>query len=147
MKPTFKTEQARHWYRICKRMAMVLAAAYVILLVIITIAAATDGGILASPIWGLFALIYSLPAALPLAATMLFVRHIIALKTNDLPKKRYAFELRFSIAVYALLWLTALFVLLWLVGIYQLMYAAIATLALALSAPLLHLILQKRYIQ
>ena len=144
MKPQFKSEKAKKYYCTVKITLLVLLTLYVIALAVITVAAAVNGSMLASPIWGLFALIGSLPLLLPIAATWFFVRHILALKTNSLPQRLYSFELRFAIAAYVLLWLTAIFILLWLGGAYQFMYAAIGTIALLLTAPLLHLLLDRQ---
>ena len=141
MKPQFKSERAKKYYRTAKITLLVLLTLYVIALAVITVVAAVDGGMLASPVWGLFAVIGSLPLFLPIAATWFFVRRVLALKTNPLPQKLYAFELRFAIAAYVLLWLAAIFVVLWLWGIYQFMYAAIGAVALLLSMPLLRLLL------
>ena len=147
MKPQIKDQKLQKLYRLCLYLFWGIVILYILSLLVITVISATSAKMLASPIWGLFALIGTLPVVFPLVATFLFLRQLLAIKTNDLPHSRHRFEMTFAVLGYLFAWLTAIFALLWLLGIYPMMFAAIAAVLLLLSLPLVRYVLQKRYIR
>ncbi|MBR7112214.1 MAG: hypothetical protein IKC75_04770 [Clostridia bacterium] len=144
MKPQFKDPRLQKWYRLALYLFWGILIFYVLSILAITIISTVSGSMLSSPIWGLFALIGTLPVVFPLVATFLFLRQLLAIKTNDLSHSRRRFEMTFAVVGYALAWLTAIFTLLWLLGAYPMMFAAIASFLLLLILPLVRYVLQKR---
>ena len=147
MKPQLKDAKLQKCYRLALCLFWGILALYVLSLLAITVISTVSGGMLASPIWGLFALIATLPVVFPLVATFLFLRQLLAIKTNNLSQSRHRFEMTFAVLGYLLTWLTAIFTLLWLLGAYPMMFAAIVTVLLLLLLPLVRYVLKKRYIR
>ena len=144
MKPQLNDPKLQKWYRLALYLFWGILILYVLSLLAITVISTVSGGFLASPIWGLFALVGTLPVVFPLVATFLFLRELLSIKTNSLAPRHYRLRLIFAISGYALAWLTAIFILLWLLGLYPMMFAAIASLLLLLLLPLARYVLQKR---
>ncbi len=144
MKPQLTDPKLKQWYRISLLLFWAIFILYVLSLLVITVISGISGSMLSSPIWGLFALIGSLPVVFPLIATFLFLRELLAIKTNALSPCLYRLRLVCAVIGYALAWLTAIFTLLWLLGCYPMMFAAIATALLLLLLPLVRYVLQKR---
>ncbi|MBR2011416.1 MAG: hypothetical protein IKA06_06705 [Clostridia bacterium] len=145
MKPQLKDQKLQKLYCFCLYLFWGILILYALSILVITVISTVSGGMLSSPIWGLFALISTLPVVFPLVATFLFLRQLLAIKTNHLSPRRHRFEMTFAVVGYTLAWLTGVFTLLWLLGAYPLMYAAIASLLLLLLLPLVRHLLQKRY--
>ena len=144
MKPQLKDPRLQKWYRLALYLFWGILILYVLSLLAITVISTVSGGMLASPIWGLFALVGSLPVIFPLTATFLFLRALLALKTNTLTPRRHRLGLIFAVVGYALAWLTAIFTLLYLIGVYIMMFFAIASFILLLLLPLVRYVLEKR---
>ncbi len=147
MKPQLKDQKLQSLYRFCLYLFWGILILYVLSILVITVISATTGSMLSSPIWGLFALLGTLPVVFPLVATFLFLRQLLAIKTNALTPRRHHFEMTFAVLGYILAWLTAIFTLFWLLGAYPMMYAAIGTALLLMLFPLTKRLLQKRYIR
>ena len=144
MKPQLNDPRLQKCYRLALYLFWSIVALYILSLLIITVISTVSGSILSSPIWGLFALIGTLPVVFPLISTFLFLRELLALKTNTLTPRRYRLGLIFAGDGYALAWLTAIFTLLYLTGIYVMMFFAIASFLLLLLLPMVRYVLQKR---
>ena len=147
MKPQLKDQKLQKLYRFCLYLFWGILILYALSILIITVISATTGSMLSSPIWGLFALLGTMPVLFPMIATFLFLRQLLAIKTNALTPRRHRFEMTFAVLGYMLAWLTAIFTLLWLLGAYPMMYAAIGTALLLMLFPLTKRLLQKRYIR
>lgn len=147
MKPQLKDQKLQKLYGLCLFLFWGIVILYALSILVITVISATTGSMLSSPIWGLFALLGTLPVVFPLVATFLFLRQLLAIKTNDLSPRRHRFEMTFAVVSYTFAWLTAIFTLFWLLGAYPMMYAAIASFLLLLLFPLMRYVLQKRRIE
>ena len=144
MKPQLKDPRLQKFYRLALCLFWGILILYVLSLLAITVISTVSGSMLSSPIWGLFALIGTLPVVFPLISTFLFLRELLALKTNTLSPRRYRLGLILAGVGYGLAWLTAIFTLLWLLGAYPMMFFAIASFLLLLLLPLVRYVLQKR---
>lgn len=144
MKPRFESSTLKKWYVAALAVFVALIILYILALLVITCLSATDGGIMASPFWGLLALVGTVPVILPLIATFLTLRRILIIQTNAFSPDRRRFELIFTVAPCALCWLTALLAVIWLSGKgTACMYLAIAAMLLALSLLSLRYFLRK----
>ena len=143
MKPQLKDPRLQKWYRLALYLFWGILIFYVLSILAITVISTVSGSMLSSPIWGLFALIGTLPVVFPLISTFLFLRALLALKTSTLSPCHYRLGLVITVVGYGLAWLTAIFTLLWLLGAYPMMFAAIASFLLLLILPLVRYVLQK----
>jgi len=144
MKPQLKDPRLQKWYRLALYLFWSIMILYILSLLLVTVISTVSGSMLSSPIWGLFALIGTLPVVFPLISTFLFLRALLAIKTNALSPCHYRLRLIIAVVGYELAWLTAIFTLLWLLGAYAMMFAAIASFLLLLLLPLVRYVLQKR---